>query len=61
MIRRLALAVVLVLALTVIPTVTASANTHSPSTAELKAYAKEYVLMQVRISIKSKEGPRHAY
>jgi hypothetical protein len=58
MIRRLALAVVLVLALTVTPTVTASASKHSPSTAELKAYAKEYVLMQVRISIKSKDGPR---
>lgn len=57
MMKRLAL-VLTVLALTFTSTVTASANEKGPSTAELKAYAKEYVLMQVLISIKSKEGPR---
>lgn len=54
--KRLALA--LVLALTLTPITSASANEKLPSTAELKAYAKDYVFLQVRLSIKNTEGPR---
>jgi hypothetical protein len=53
--KRLALAVAIAMS-TLTLTVPASAST--PTTDEIKAYAKSYVLQRVLISIKQDDGPR---